>query len=95
MPPDLPALAARDLLNELMRPTEWVSGCVGLDEPDAQRLIDAHAALVRAAALTEAEEAIRAQVGSPLASALFSNGVEFAADLVHDLATTAPTSQEG
>jgi hypothetical protein len=51
-------------------------------------------ALVRVAALNEAEAAIRAQAASPLASALFNNGAVFAADLVHDLATTTPTNQE-
>lgn len=44
-------------------------------------------AKVWAAALAEAEAAVRAHVGSPLASAVFSNGVEFAADLVLVLKT--------
>lgn len=49
-------------------------------------------AAVRAAAFREAAEVVRAHVGSPLASALFNNGVEFAAGLLDDLATTAPTT---
>ena len=51
-------------------------------------------ALVRAAALTEAEAAIRTTELPEDYIDLFDNGADWAADLVHDLAATAPTSQE-
>lgn len=89
MPTDLPALAARDLLNELMRPTESVFGGFGLNEADAQKLIDAHAALVRAAALREATAALGAETFW-----FDPRDRQAAMETLRRVAATAPTSQE-
>ena len=85
----------RDALANFPRPwievwsEEMAAYLVELLNGDADR-----DALVRAAALREAEAAIRTTELPEDYIDLFDNGADWAADLVHNLAATAPTSQE-
>lgn len=74
---------ARALLHRLTRPTESVFGGFGLDEPDAQKLIDAHDAAIRAAAFAEAIAAVVAFTG---------NDLDANAQMLRRLAAAAPAT---
>lgn len=78
------AEARRDVVRELTRPTEWVTGEHGSNERDAERLVARLETAVRAHD-AEIVRALPCEPGSDTIKDAWKDGQESAADAIADL----------